>query len=217
MIISHGRRFVFVHIPKTGGTSLMLAMEDRAMKDDILIGDTPKAQRRRARQARLSAAGRLWKHSTLRDVEGILSADQMRDYFVCTMVRNPWDRLVSYYNWLQEQTFEAEAVSLAQALDFDAFLRHEATVAGLRSWPAARYVTDPDGKSVCNAFVRLEHLPADLEPVEAHLGFRLGSLPHVNASKRSADYRSYYSDTLAEHVADICAADAAQFGYMFGG
>lgn len=33
------------HIPKTGGTALSLALEDRAMKDDILIGDTPRARR----------------------------------------------------------------------------------------------------------------------------------------------------------------------------
>jgi len=32
MIISPGRRFVFVHIPKTGGTALTLALEGRAMK-----------------------------------------------------------------------------------------------------------------------------------------------------------------------------------------
>ena len=47
MIISPGRRYVFVHIPKTGGTALSVALEARAMKEDILSGDTPKAQARR--------------------------------------------------------------------------------------------------------------------------------------------------------------------------
>ena len=56
MIISRGRRYVFVHIPKTGGTALSLALEARAMKDDILIGDTPKARTRRARLKALKAA-----------------------------------------------------------------------------------------------------------------------------------------------------------------
>ena len=71
MIISPGRRFIFVHIPKTGGTSMALALEDRAMKDDILIGDTPKALRRRRRLKGAQAAGRLWKHSTLADIDGL--------------------------------------------------------------------------------------------------------------------------------------------------
>ena len=42
MIISRGRGYIFVHIPKTGGTAMALALEDRAKADDILIGDTPK-------------------------------------------------------------------------------------------------------------------------------------------------------------------------------
>ena len=36
MIISHGRRYIFVHAPKTGGTSMKLALEARARADDII-------------------------------------------------------------------------------------------------------------------------------------------------------------------------------------
>ncbi|MEP2844626.1 MAG: Type II secretory pathway, pullulanase PulA, partial [Alphaproteobacteria bacterium] len=57
MIISRGRRYVFVHIPKTGGTSLALALEGRAMKDDLMLGDTPKALKRRRRLQGVQAAG----------------------------------------------------------------------------------------------------------------------------------------------------------------
>ena len=49
MIVSRGRGYVFVHIPKTGGTAMALALEARAMPDDLLVGDTPKATRRRGR------------------------------------------------------------------------------------------------------------------------------------------------------------------------
>ena len=89
MIISRGRRYIFVHAPKTGGTSLTLALEDRAMKDDILIGDTPKAVKRRSRLDGLNARGRLWKHSTLADIEGVVNADELDDFFLVTIVRNP--------------------------------------------------------------------------------------------------------------------------------
>ena len=49
MIISRARNYIFVHVPKTGGTAMALALEARAAADDILIGDTPKALRRRGR------------------------------------------------------------------------------------------------------------------------------------------------------------------------
>ena len=73
MIISPRRNFIFVHIPKTGGTALATALEDRAMKDDILIGDTPKAKRRKARLKLLTAKGRIWKHSTLSTWQALLT------------------------------------------------------------------------------------------------------------------------------------------------
>ncbi|HMO71776.1 MAG TPA: Type II secretory pathway, pullulanase PulA, partial [Paracoccaceae bacterium] len=79
MIISRQRGYVFVHIPKTGGTALALALEARAAADDILIGDTPKARARRGRVKALAgrAAGRLWKHSTLADIEGVLPREEI--------------------------------------------------------------------------------------------------------------------------------------------
>ena len=89
---------------------MMLALEARAKADDIIIGDTPKAKQRRKRLAGLTPAGRLWKHSTLRDLDGIVDASAMQDYFVFTIVRNPWDRMVSYYHWAREQSFDHPVV-----------------------------------------------------------------------------------------------------------
>ena len=89
MILSRGRRYIFVHIPKTGGTAMALALEGRAMADDILIGDTPKAVKRRGRIKGLETAGRLWKHSTLADIEGMVTREEMDDFLIFTLVRNP--------------------------------------------------------------------------------------------------------------------------------
>ncbi len=214
MIISAGRRYIFVHIPKTGGTALALALESRARPDDILIGDTPKARRRRHRIAGLTAAGRLWKHATLADIDGLVPPAQIAGSFCFTLVRNPWDRAVSYYHWLQEQGFDHQAVSLAKALPFDAFLRHPAISASLRDWPAARYMRDASGTERCAAFIRLEHFAQDAAPLWAHLGFSL-TLARVNPSQRGADYRRYYSDDLAAHLGMICAEDIGRFGYQF--
>ena len=51
MIISLGHKYIFVHALKTAGTSMALTLEARAMKDDIILGDTPKAVKRRKRFA----------------------------------------------------------------------------------------------------------------------------------------------------------------------
>lgn len=214
MIISHGRRFIFVHIPKTGGTALALALEDRAMKDDILIGDTPKALRRRKRLTETQTAGRLWKHSTLGDVEGLITRDQMSEYMVFTLVRNPWDRIVSYYHWLQGQTFNHTAVKLARTRDFSAFLNHPHTQGGLTANPYAHYVTDRAGVVHDALFARLEHWRDDLAPLQHHLGFAL-DMPVANTSQRARDWRQYYTDADAALVANLCNADISRNGYSF--
>lgn len=215
MIISRGRRFIFVHIPKTGGTALSLALERRARKDDILIGDTPKARARRGRLRGVKAMGRLWKHSTLADIAGLLTDAEIEGFFTTAIVRNPWDRAVSYYHWLRGQSFAHPAVGLAKSHGFSAFLNHPQTRMGFRLWPASAYLRDRHGVERASLYLRLEHLAEDLVPFETHLGFRLSPLPRVNDSARLPDWRGYYSEADAALIASLCAEDIARFGYGF--
>lgn len=214
MILSRGRRYIFVHIPKTGGTSLALALEGRAMKDDIMLGDTPKALKRRRRVKDVRANGRLWKHSGLSDIEGLASRSEIEGFYTFTLVRNPWDRMVSYYHWLQQQDFEHPAVDLSKALSFQDFLGHAQIEASLKSATYQSYMTDMRGVERCNLYVRLEHFETDAAPLFEHLGFRL-KLPHENPSNRDRDYRRYYTEKDAARLGDICQVDIDRFGYRF--
>lgn len=214
MIISTGRRYVFVHMPKTGGTSLALALEQRAMKDDILLGDTPKAIKRRRRAKSLNAQGRLWKHSTLADIDGVLSTQAIEGMFVFTLVRNPWDRIVSYYHWLRAQSFDHPDVARAQELDFAGFVLHPATLRTFYHNPARTYVTMSNGIEKCDAFIRLECFRDDAQCLVDHLGFEL-TLPHLNRSDRDRDYCQYYVAKTREAVARAFAEDIRRFGYRF--
>lgn len=217
MILSRGRHFLFIHIPKTGGTALSLALEDRAMKDDILVGDTPKARARARRQRDLPAKGRLWKHATLADLDGLVTPAELGGFFVLTLVRNPWDRMVSYYHWLREQGWDHPAVRLAKTAGFADFLAAPETRATFARWPYGAYLRDAEGTERCDLFARLEHLDADLAPFEAHLGFALTPLPRANASRRGRDWRPYYDTATHDLVAALCAEDIARFGYHFDG
>lgn len=214
MIISRGRRYIFVHIPKTGGTSMALALEGRAMKDDVMLGDTPKARQRRGRIKNEQSRGRLWKHSTLADIEGLVSPAEISEFFVFTLVRNPWDRVVSYYHWLCEQSFDHPAVELAKANNFTDFLHHPLTETSFRNTPSQSYVRTSEGVERCNLFIRIENHESDAVPLWDHLGFKL-TLSRVNASPRRIDYRHYFNDSDAELVSQICAPDIAKFGYAF--
>lgn len=214
MIISRGRSYIFVHIPKTGGTSMAVALETRAMADDILIGDTPKAKKRKRRLKGAVAAGRLWKHSTLADISGLVPDDLIDDAFVFSLVRNPWDRVFSFYCWAQSQHFDNALVQAARAHSFSDFLNLPITFGAQRADPCARYVTDAAGCERRCLWIRLEHWREDSSPLWDHLGFRL-ELPHINRSDRPSDYRSAYSAQDAQIVERACAEDIARFDYRF--
>lgn len=214
MIISRARRFIFVHIPKTGGTAFTLAYETRAAKDDILIGDTPKARKRAGRWKGIKTAGRVWKHSTLADVVGLVTPQEIEEFQTVTLVRNPWDRVVSYYHWLKVQGFAHPAVGLAKTQDFSGFLNHPQTVASLRLWPYGAYLRRGDGSEKPSLFIRLESFEEDASPLAVHLGFAL-PLPRANESERGRDWRVHYTQKDAALVEEICGEDIERFGYRF--
>lgn len=194
---------------------MALALEARAMKDDIMLGDTPKAVKRRKRMKNVPAAGRLWKHSTLADIEGVVTRDEIAQMFCFALVRNPWDRVVSYYHWLRDQSFDHPMVRLAQQTGFADFLVTPALQDSLTNAPYGSYLQDGAGVDRANLFIRLEHFAQDAEPLFDHLGFRV-ELPVENASDRAASYEEYYTDDLAQIVARICSDDISRFGYGFG-
>lgn len=185
------------------------------MKDDIFVGDTPKAKARKGRLQDVATAGRLWKHSTLVDIRGLATEEEIAGFFTVTMVRNPWDRMVSYYHWLRAQSFDHGAVTLAKRTDFSSFLNAPETRASFAAHPFDSYVRNADGVERCNLFIRLEHFDEDVAPFEAHLGFRLAPLAVENASDRQPDWRPYYSDADARILGEICAEDIARFDYTF--
>lgn len=212
MIISPGRGYIFVHVPKTGGTSVALALEARAMKDDILIGDTPKARRRRGRLAGLGAHGRLWKHSRLSDLDGLLPPERIQAMRIVTVVRNPWDRMVSYYHWLQRQSFGHPAVGRAGAMPFGAFLRHPETQAEIRADQINDYLRLANGTVPRATILRQDRLAADLAAFAAEIGISV-ELPHENRSDRPRDWRELYDDETAEIVARAYADDIARHAF----
>jgi hypothetical protein len=221
VIVSFAHRFVFVHIPKTGGTALMQALEAVSGPEDLLIGDTPEARRRRpvlrrALRAR-PAAGRVWKHARLADIEGPVAREALAGFRVLAVVRNPWERLASYYHWIGAQSFAHPHVALARRLDLAGFVAHPAVAAAFRASPAAAYVRDGAGVEHPALWLRHERLEADAAALGALLGVALPPLGRVNVSARPADWRRGYTPAAVAAVAEACAADIARFGYGFEG
>lgn len=238
MIISHSRRFVFVHIHKAGGTSVEKALDPHLAWNDLILGGSAFGEKI---QAPYRARWRLDKHSTLNEIETVCGAQFLDDCFVFGLVREPLSRACSVYNfvastvhrWAERQNIAMEDVAkmitpraakktpglawtstriFLKTKDFSEFIRHAdiGQVAGFRLQSAA-LARIPQGPPAAKIF-RLEDYPA----WSAELGRRLDldfELPHANQSGlRLADPKSISAEDR-DLVRQMFRADYETFGY----
>ena len=102
MLLSLKHKFVFIHLPKTGGTSIRQVLEEYS--DD----NRPHLSRKaRAEAANLEVSGLSVgiTHSTLNLAANIWDVD-LSEFIVICVVRNSVDRIVSYYKYLRHKDKE---------------------------------------------------------------------------------------------------------------
>lgn len=215
MIVAPSLGLIFVHIPKTGGTALTALLEPHLAPTDLVVSDSARGRKDRKRLKVVKTKGRLWKHSTLAEIEGLLMPDQLSSALAVTLVRNPWARIASLYGWLRLQSFENPLVAIAKAHDFSGFLADATLRGALLRAPYGSYLRRSDGKEHRALYLRLEQFEQDKAALEAHIGQPLAPLPCLNETPGRRDWRRLYSDQDAQTVAMIAAEDIARFGYRF--
>ena len=200
-MISLQKRFLFVHIPKTAGNSIQSVLRDYS--EDQLIA-LRKEQDGIERFGLRSTKYKIKKHSTLNEYHRALGEEQFRDLYKFTCVRNPWDRMVSYYftptqnaeTWNRKKFREiiSKAVSLADYLRLD------------------NGEGDPFANVDC--IIRFENLADEFRAVCDTIGIPPPALPRYNRSSRD-HYSKYYDDELREFVGARFAAEIERFNYRF--
>ncbi|MGB0955723.1 MAG: sulfotransferase, partial [Panacagrimonas sp.] len=82
--------------------------------------------------------------------------------------------------------------------------------------PLTDYLIDLRGNLLTDFIGRYEHLQEDWEYICMRLGINPPALPHKRqATDRKKDYRSYYTDDLAQLVGDFFRRDVEMLGYRF--
>lgn len=206
-MISDQHRAIFVHVQKTAGSSISLAM-----------GGTGREPR---------------KHWHARELKELIEPAVWDSYFKFSFVRNPWDRMVSWWSMIDGHRAAVEAGTATNALivtacrrcsTFSDFLaRMDDDVVNAengRRWNIwtnqVDYVTDESGALLVDFVGRTETIDRDITYVQAHLVAPIAPLPRFNASKRSANYADYYTPAERDLVGERFARDVAYFGYRFG-
>lgn len=207
MVINDNYRFIFVHVPKAAGTSISEMLRSHR-------GNNRRWLARQTKHETLSELERRWKRRAPWD---LLLRRSPRGYFRFAFVRNPWDRLSSFYCYLQEKRPRREIAGVRSFRHFlDLADSGEPWINGLHSMrPQVDFLVNRRGELAMDYLGHFEHLREDLAEVCGLLGFS-PDLPHRNRSSHSdRDYRADYDDELVQRVAKRFAVDIELFGYRF--
>jgi len=200
-MISFRKQFLFVHIPKTAGNSIQTILRDYS-EDEIvaLRGEQDGIERFGLRNPNY----KIRKHSTLAEYRAALGEEQFRNLYKFTCVRNPWDRMVSYY--------------FRPSRNAKDWARKEFRKMILKALSVADYLRLDEGEEDpfrnVDYIMRFETLGDDFRRVCAALDIPAKQLPKYNRSRRE-HYSSYYDDKLRALVSERFALEIERFGYTF--
>jgi hypothetical protein len=208
-MISHTHRCILVHIPKTGGSSVEdIIWPGERSPSDLWMGFVAPHQNK-------YQTGGL-QHLTARHIRTEVGDDIFHSYFKFTIVRNPWDKAVSQFSYIAERPDLRDFIGLKAGDDFTTYLRAIGRKQHVQWTPQLDFILDVDGTPLVEAVIRFENLARDLPPLIKQLGVQVPSaLPRTNASRRRADYRSYYDADSKALLSAYYARDLAYFGYSF--
>jgi hypothetical protein len=204
MLVSLERKFAFIHIPKTAGTSVHQALADVAPDAVDRFEELP------ASKDPLKG----YKHPFASDLRDYLGDQTWNSLFTFAFVRNPWARLVSWYNHsVQNATGPFSRLVQEKTRTFDDFLFLTEGLAARTLFNQVDHISDKDGRVLVDFVGRFEDLAADFTCICERLEISPG-LPHIYESPH-VDYRTYYTPSTRDLVAARFSRDVQAFGYQF--
>lgn len=206
-MISHTHRCIFVHIPKTGGTSIEdVLWPGTRSESDLWMGFVSRFHNK-------YQTGGL-QHLLASQIRTEVGDDIFSSYFKFVVVRNPWDRLVSQYSYLDRRADLRGYFGIEEGVRFSDYVEAIARSDHVQVKPQVDF-THSNGVQLVDFVARFERLDEDFAFVATRLGLAGITLPHVNKSDRDPDYRRYYDVATRRRAGEIFARDIEIFGYSF--
>lgn len=207
MILSHRHRFIFFAIPKTGTHAIRFALRPHLGEEDL--EQVQLFVQKRQPYPDLARIGH--GHLGWRETKAALPAPVWDDYFKFAIVRNPWERFVSYCAFMHRTTglFAADPrAAMNQVLDNP---EHRTRVVFR---PQHEFICDEDGRPMIDMVGRHEAMQSTFDAICERLDLPRRELERVNASAHGP-WRDCYDASLRARVAALYARDIEIFSYRF--
>ena len=212
-MISHPRETLFVHIPKTGGQSV-----ETVFLEDLGLDWADRAalllRHNKDRMAGPEKLAHLYADEYV--ALGHIPAQQFAAYLKFTIVRHPYDRVISEYRY--RAAAQARRGADRAMIGFDDFLRGDFADdyrdVSRHMVAQVRFVQDARGRCLVDHVLRFETLGQDIAPLFERIFGDSRPLPHKN---RSTGVPAIARDSLTpqqkETLQDRYRADFKAFGY----
>jgi hypothetical protein len=203
-MISHAHRCIFVHVPRSGGTSIEDAIWPGSRTvDDLWMGFISTFHNP-------YHTGGL-QHLPAKMLREVVGADIFEEYFKFSFIRNPWDKAVSQYCYMRRRPDLRALIGMDEHDDFKTYLRLIRTAAHVQWEPQHAILCDDAGKLLVDDLGRYETFAIDVARMLARLDMT-APLSHANRSER-APLDHYYDSEAIDMVAEMYAEDIRLFGY----
>jgi hypothetical protein len=218
MLISHRHNFLFVHIAKTGGTSVRSALRRYRWSGrygPALFTASLMSQMTRPRH-RLGV--KFPRHAKAIAAKEMLPTEVFDGLFKFVFVRNPWDLQVSSWHHIAREKPQVVAGVRTFAdflkLKFDPERPFDYMLDISRELQSD-YIVDLHGRTIVDFIGRYEHLQGDFDTACDRIAIPRVALPHDRRAVDRDDYRRYYDDATRALVAEHYAPDIERLGYTF--
>lgn len=206
-MVSHERKAIFIHIPKTGGTSieqLIWPVEQGRSEADLWMGFKDKFHNKHQ-------TGGL-QHLLATQVRQELGSAVFDSYFKFCIVRDPWSKAISQFKYMKRRP---DLMSFVGMLEGDCFKRYLSLIQRKEhvQWmPQYRFIFDDNGENLVDYIGRFESLECEAKRVLAVLNVPFVGLPHLN---KGGQVSALEQDAEArELVAHIYRKDIVCFNYQ---
>ncbi len=199
----------FVDIPRTSST---------AVKIELGRHFGPAYGKTNVIETHLATEQMVPDHLTAAQMRKQVGAKHWNKLSTFTIVRNPWDRVLSLYNYLSKRQGIPEDWSFTDFLE--RMVRADADTPffmfqGVRLG-AMDYILDEDGTVLVKHIIRYENRAEGLTRIAGILDLpELGQLQAQKASPASYDYRDFYTSRTRDLVGERFAQDVLLLGYEF--
>jgi len=191
MIISDHAKLLFIHVHRTGGSSIGNLLRDHLGKKITCF----------------------IQHENARTSKSYL-LDAHKDYYSFGFTRNPWERILSWYSLIN---LNQPKSLVEERKRFEMFIKSDAAsdfTTQYFHYNSIEYLTNKKGELKVDEIFRYENYVTAVQEIQERFNMPLKNIPTLNNTSNK-DYHDFYTKESQRLITEKCRLDIEYFNYSF--